>query len=541
MNFTRYILLLGIVALLVTGTAAGATLGISVDRPVNPNIADLVLATTPAPSYITCLQGYVCTIPADAQNKNYVMSNDTQPCGDFQGLPEYCYRAQLNTAAIAISKQVRPVSLGNPGTTMTTVVPVQLLPVESIRPLPAGIVTLIPISHRVGLVSINQSNVTPMTTNTGLIPVFIAHNGIFQSLNRFFFGSTCNGKTVDFQTDSANCGGCGWACPAGLTCVQGQCDMVCSKGLDTCEYNCVDLQTDTENCGKCGDICTAQQTCCYGKCADASGDTANCGMCGRSCGQDEKCTAGYCTGLCGNTCDATAEHCSNGVCTASLPSKFVEYDSTQYEDHTDYSAVATCPAADSQGCWIRMSSSRTRMGSVNYAGIYTSSELVTGYDHVELTVDTRNIPYAVKNGILSGTRKVYLVMHAASSDTGTSNAINRESSLWKIAYNTDTSHYTMYVTDIPGSDGSGGTETPPGQGAAVSGARAHYAGATGTVTVDITDIVKAWLNGSVQNNGLKLMPYSEFWPEPEDVDTSYGFTTYYDTLTVSSVSADAPL
>ena len=59
--------------------------------------------------------------------------------------------------------------------------------------------------------------------------------------------------------------------------------------------------------------------------------------------------------------------------------------------------------------------------------------------------------------------------------------------------------------------------------------------------MDITDIVKAWLNGSVQNNGLKLMPYSEFWPEPEDVDTSYGFTAYYDTLTVSSVSADAPL
>jgi hypothetical protein len=403
--------------------------------------------------------------------------------------------------------------------------------------MPVALVTLIPLNHQVIFRNINTSKVVLMMTNTGsgIFPGFIVRNGMFQSISQLIFGNTCNGKTVNFQTDSANCGGCGWACPAGLSCVQGQCDLACDKGLDNCEYNCVDLKSDPMNCGSCGNVCSPTEKCCSGKCAGYTSDPANCGGCGYSCARGETCASGLCTGgpSCQNSCDK-AEFCNNGVCTATLPWQFVEYDSTQGGDNPGYGAAATCPASDSQSCWIRMS-------VFHYIG-YESSDVVSDYDHVELSIDTQNIPESVKTGIKTGTRKAYLVMHVGTSSTGTLNAINRDSSLWKIAYNTDNSQYQMFITDIPGGGNDyGGTETPPGQGSAVSGSRAHYDTTTKTVTVDITDIVKAWLDGSVPNRGLKLMPYSEQWPMPENDDDSSGLITYYDILMVNSVSADAPL
>ena len=90
--------------------------------------------------------------------------------------------------------------------------------------MPVALVTLIPLNHQVIFRNINTSKVVLMMTNTGsgIFPGFIVRNGMFQSISLLIFGNTCNGKTVNFQTDSANCGGCGWACPAGLSCVQGQ-------------------------------------------------------------------------------------------------------------------------------------------------------------------------------------------------------------------------------------------------------------------------------------------------------------------------------
>lgn len=39
----------------------------------------------------------------------------------------------------------------------------------------------------------------------------------------------CNGHCVDIQTDRANCGGCGSACPAGNTCSAGSCQLMLSR------------------------------------------------------------------------------------------------------------------------------------------------------------------------------------------------------------------------------------------------------------------------------------------------------------------------
>ena len=122
MGFARELFLMGIVILLVTGTAAAVPVGIAVNRTVNPAMAGMLLTTT-APSFISCPQGYVCTIPADVQGKNYVIANDTRPCGNLQGLPAYCYRPPLSTGptaptAAGVDGPARPGSRASRGSAM---------------------------------------------------------------------------------------------------------------------------------------------------------------------------------------------------------------------------------------------------------------------------------------------------------------------------------------------------------------------------------------------------------------------------------------
>lgn len=78
---------------------------------------------------------------------------------------------------------------------------------------------------------------------------------------------TCGGTCIDIHgSDAKNCGGCGWQCPAGLSCDGGECVMVCPAGFADCQYKCVDVQNDPENCGSCGNACPARQACSKGKC-----------------------------------------------------------------------------------------------------------------------------------------------------------------------------------------------------------------------------------------------------------------------------------
>jgi hypothetical protein len=130
-----------------------------------------------------------------------------------------------------------------------------------------------------------------------------------------------NAFCTNLQTDSANCGACGVACPnpAGSTqiqCVAGSCQTNCGGGYSSTSkvvcgasgggapdagapaLYCADLTANHDNCGKCGNACGSTEVCrngacdacpvaqCSNVCVDTQHDPANCGACGT--------TANYC-------------------------------------------------------------------------------------------------------------------------------------------------------------------------------------------------------------------------------------------------------
>ena len=111
--------------------------------------------------------------------------------------------------------------------------------------------------------------------------------------------SCCAGKCTNFNTDNANCGGCGaaHACGAGTSCCGGTCQdtmsdnnhcgsctKTCGADETCCTGSCVNTKTDVQHCGGCGACTTgAQPGCCDGKCVDLM-STQNCGRCGNDCG-----------------------------------------------------------------------------------------------------------------------------------------------------------------------------------------------------------------------------------------------------------------
>lgn len=147
----------------------------------------------------------------------------------------------------------------------------------------------------------------------------------------------CDGSCVDLQSDTKNCGSCGFLCSAGSTCAQGSCVISCGKDLTACGDLCVDVASSTRNCGSCGKECDTDQVCnggvcsstcasgkdkCSGECVDLKADKANCGTCGNACGPSDSCVDGTCqltcTGTakkCGTTCVDVASDVSNcGAC-----------------------------------------------------------------------------------------------------------------------------------------------------------------------------------------------------------------------------------
>ncbi|MFV8751151.1 MXAN_6577-like cysteine-rich protein [Nannocystaceae bacterium ST9] len=118
---------------------------------------------------------------------------------------------------------------------------------------------------------------------------------------------TCGGAAcVDLDTDAANCGACGEACPAGIECVAGAC--ACPEGTEACGDTCLDTQSNPDACGGCDSACPANQVCwqgicadscagltdCGGACVDVQTDPANCGSCGNACAMGSACMNGGC-------------------------------------------------------------------------------------------------------------------------------------------------------------------------------------------------------------------------------------------------------
>lgn len=143
-----------------------------------------------------------------------------------------------------------------------------------------------------------------------------------------------DGCESDPKIDSANCGVCGNACPAGVACVEGKCG--CPSGQIACNGACVDPATNDDNCGSCDFRCADNQPadagtppahmfygCAKGKCeqlrciandsefwADCNGNQAdgcevdlvqphqdNCGSCGNACAAGKQCFRTSDTGM----------------------------------------------------------------------------------------------------------------------------------------------------------------------------------------------------------------------------------------------------
>ncbi len=142
----------------------------------------------------------------------------------------------------------------------------------------------------------------------------------------------CGGSCVNTQTNITNCGRCGNMCPAGINCVGGVC--MCPAGTTACGGTCVSTQSNTMHCGMCNNVCAMGQSCtggscqcpmaapqtCAGACVNVTSDNNNCGACGTICGANRVCTAGACACsgalmACGAACVDLATSAANcGAC-----------------------------------------------------------------------------------------------------------------------------------------------------------------------------------------------------------------------------------
>ncbi len=148
--------------------------------------------------------------------------------------------------------------------------------------------------------------------------------------------SAPNGCETNLTNSASNCGACGNACPAGVSCVAGACGgavdagagPVCPSGYGDCNANAADgcetnLISNASNCGACGNACPSGLSCVAGVCTSATpadaglvcpsgrgdcnaiaidgcetnlaSDTNHCGACGSRCATGWSCALGACT------------------------------------------------------------------------------------------------------------------------------------------------------------------------------------------------------------------------------------------------------
>jgi xyloglucan-specific endo-beta-1,4-glucanase len=146
---------------------------------------------------------------------------------------------------------------------------------------------------------------------------------------------SCEGTCVEAQSDPANCGACGNACPGTQVCSKGACSAGCAASLTRCGAACIDITGSQANCGTCGNACPADQTCWQSACicptgegpcgandacVDVLANAASCGACGVVCASGAACANGACVCpgaqiACSGACvDAASDEANCGAC-----------------------------------------------------------------------------------------------------------------------------------------------------------------------------------------------------------------------------------
>jgi len=98
--------------------------------------------------------------------------------------------------------------------------------------------------------------------------------------------------TADVSSDAANCGGCGYACPADALCQQGQC--YCKAGYTAEGSKCVVAPIATDAGNGCP---SGMSPCSDGYCYELASSATNCGICGNICPTGMTCSASTCTNV----------------------------------------------------------------------------------------------------------------------------------------------------------------------------------------------------------------------------------------------------
>ena len=152
-------------------------------------------------------------------------------------------------------------------------------------------------------------------------------------------GTCCNGNCVDPAQSPQNCGGCGFDCADGGTCLGGACYGAHPLGdcLESCAPGtyCSGSTCLPATCEAAGQVCPAEDgppgICCETSmglsCADLMNDPSNCGGCAVRCPSGQTCALGVCSGTpspcnapgllgayCNPALDATSICCPGAGC-----------------------------------------------------------------------------------------------------------------------------------------------------------------------------------------------------------------------------------
>jgi hypothetical protein len=218
-------------------------------------------------------------------------------------------------------------------------------------------------------------------------------------------GAASNGCEANLNTDTAHCGACPAACPAGNVCSMGACTLVCAAGLTNCGGRCVSLATSATSCGACSTVCPARAnatpTCAAGACGftcnagfadcdgaaangcevDTSGAVAHCGGCGRACnatGGAAGCAMGACTITCAagrGDCNAVASdgcevdtntaalHCGRCGSACALPNATPACRAGACAIGSCNAGFADCDGVAANGCEVSLTTDPTHCGA----------------------------------------------------------------------------------------------------------------------------------------------------------------------------------